>query len=114
MRNGDRKNVITIEQATDGARDALRQPVKAWAAFKTDIFCAIIPARGGETFDAGGKQRVATGLWRFRCAFYDVQGVVAKMRINFEGQFYNIVDVTPDHQCREDCIISAELQDGQA
>lgn len=112
MRNGDRNNVITIEVETDGAKDALRQPVKAWGPWKTNLFCGIIPVRGGENFNAGDKQRVSTAMFRFKCNFYDVVGATDKMRIDFEGQKYNIIAIKPDYQGREDCIFEAELQDG--
>lgn len=112
MRNGDRSNLITIQQEGETGRDRLNVPMTGWTTWR-QVWAGIIPQRGGEKVSEAG-QRFSQTVMRFRCAFMDVKGATSKMRIEFDGQVFNIQKILPDYQRRDDCIIEAELQDGAA
>lgn len=112
MRNGVRKNSISIEIETETGRDDMNAPIMGWGAWRSGVLAEVLARRGAELFDTESKQRYSQTYFRFRCALSDVEGINTTMRISFEGQTYEIQNILPDTQRHEDCLIEATLQDG--
>jgi hypothetical protein len=114
MRNGVRKNSITIEVATQIGTDEANDPIVTWGPWRSGVLAGVEARRGAELFDPETKQRYSEVYFRFRCALSDVSGINSTMRISFEGQMYDIRNILPDTQRHEECIIEASLQDGSS
>ena len=111
MRTGNLRNQITIQSRAQTGTDRQNAPIYTWSTWK-EVFTEIAARRGGESFSEENKQRFSQEYYRFRCRFYDVDGVSASMRILFDGQLYDIRSVLPDHNRRGHTLIEATLQDG--
>jgi SPP1 family predicted phage head-tail adaptor len=111
MRAGALRNLIQILRPHETGRDEENKPIVTWPLF-AEPFCEIVAKRGTEQFDPATKQRFSQVVYRFRCRYVEVIGIDATMRIEHEGQKYDIRGILPDEQQRDDVIIEATLQDG--
>lgn len=112
MRYGARNCAVTIQQKQTAGKNKVNEKIVTWVNWRADVFAEIIARRGGEKFDAETKQRYSSGTFEFRFLYSDVLGVSAAMRLVFEGQAYNILNLAPDHVKKEEYLIFAELQEG--
>lgn len=81
----DRRIIIESGTATQGADGT---EVTVWATFDT-VWAELIPQRGGESFS--NDQREARQDVQFKVL--KRTGITPKMRISYNGAFYNIRDV---------------------
>lgn len=112
MRGGALKHSITIQQRTEVGRNSANERIYEWTTF-AEVFCEIVARRGTEFHDEKTGQRYAQTWYKFRCRYFDVEGVTETMRISFDGQIYDIKTVMPELQKKDECIIEAALQRGQ-
>lgn len=108
MKAGRHKTEISIEQSSIVSMSAINEPVVTWSTWRT-VFVQVDPIKGREAFEV--NQRYSEQLYRFEGRFVELEGVDAKMRINFDGTLYNIRSILPDHQNREKIVIEAFAQD---
>lgn len=85
MRLGNLDRRIVIESATE-AQDSYGEAIKTWSTFAT-VWAKATPNRGDERFAANQIVAQADSMFRIRWQ----SGVTTKMRINYDGQIYDIV-----------------------
>lgn len=85
MRSGELSRRIVIELATE-AQDSYGEAVPTWSTFAT-VWAKVTPNRGDERFAANQIVAQADSVFRIRWQ----SGVTTKMRINYDGQIYDIV-----------------------
>lgn len=88
MRAGKLQRKVLIEQAVE-TQDSRGEPIAAWSTF-SPWWAEPIFNGGGESQAADQQQHGTAQLgWKGRY----LPGVVAKMRLNDNGVFYDIIDV---------------------
>jgi SPP1 family predicted phage head-tail adaptor len=84
---GDLRHRIVIEQYTE-TQDSTGQPTRGYTTFATSR-ASIEPLGGRELFDAQSVMPEANT----RIRLWYLAGLTEKMRILFEGVYYNILNV---------------------
>ena len=77
---------ITVQAALT-TEDALGQPVKTWATYKT-VWAQAYPIRGREYFEAGGNNAEANVRFRLNWR----SDITTEMRVLWRGVEHGIVD----------------------
>lgn len=90
MRAGMLRHQIVIQE-TSSIADSLGTKVKSWVTFAT-VNAEKDPQRGREFFAEHKVQDVLSTVWRIRY----LAGVTAKMRVAFNGEFFDIVSPPVD------------------
>jgi SPP1 family predicted phage head-tail adaptor len=104
MKAGELKRHVTIEKL-DGTRDGFGQEIPSWVSFAAGIWCKIEPLTGREIFNAQQVQAEVT----HRITMRYLSGVVAKMRINWNGRIFDIHSVRNlNEQSREIELLALE------
>lgn len=96
MSIGEKRHRVTIQQKTISRDNPERIAVESWVDVAT-IWAAVEPLRGREFFQAQAINAEVTTLIRIRYR----SGVLASMRILFDGVQYNIlsvIDVNSQHR----------------
>lgn len=112
MRFGSLDGVIDIEHKVLTGVSTSNEPVYEWRTWREDVFVGVKAKRGNEYFDNDSKHRYSETVTQFRAHLTDVDGMDAAMRIKFEGQYYDIKNVLPDYERKQDCLIDAVIQGG--
>lgn len=100
MNAGRLRHKIDIEQLVAGSpnQNEYGEPSEVWTVFLNDIWAAVEPLQGRELFAA--QEHHAEVTTRIRIRYRD--GVTAKMRVVFEGAYYDIKAVIdPERRHRE-------------
>lgn len=84
---GDLRHFITIERYTE-TQDSTGQPTRAYGTYAT-VRASVEPLGGKELFAAQSVMPDAST----RITMRYLAGVVEKMRVLFEGVYYNILNV---------------------
>lgn len=90
MRAGMLRHLITIQE-TSATADSLGTKVKSWVTY-AQVYAEKDPKRGREFFAENKQQDSLTTVWRMRY----LAGVTAKMRVSFNGEFFDIVSPPVD------------------
>lgn len=85
MRAGELNRLIDIDQATD-VRDAAGGVTQTWTIFAADVSAKVMPKRGREHVSGDRINVEFDTVFRIRY----LPGVVAKMRLRYEGVTYDI------------------------
>lgn len=110
MRRGRFRNQIVIKAQSQTGTSPTNQPIMEWTTF-TSPLCEVWTRGSDEKVE--GDQVHARTIYRFRCNHYDVVGVTAEMRIEFEGRTVDNGDaleierLLPDYQKRGFALIEA-------
>lgn len=89
VRGGDLRHVVTVQSYTDGAPDALGQPVRSWAALYTGIRAAIWPLTGREYLAA---QSINSKIdCKIRIRYH--AGIYSKNRVIWGARTFEIATV---------------------
>lgn len=108
MRAGELRNLLKIERKVAAGKDSLGMPIVDWHVFRR-MWGGVVATRGAEAMSAD-FQRYQQTLYRFRVRRAEADGVDPTMRIAYGGSYYDIRNLLPDEQAREDCIIEATVQ----
>ena len=87
MRAGELDRLIVIETPTEGQDDYSARTL-TWATFAT-VWAKVSPVRGRETVAADRALAQADTVFRV----YWLSGVTTKMRVSYDGQYYDIQHV---------------------
>lgn len=90
MRAGEFDRIIEIQSRRDTI-NAVGQPTPTWSTFAKHVPAAYEPMRGREYFEAQGMQVVDPARFRIRYK----RGVVAEMRVIFDGKIWDVAAVVP-------------------
>lgn len=110
---GDLNRQIIIEERTVGV-DALNQPNGAWTAISNGTVWANIKGYTGLRSISQGVDGVGATLDRYSIRVRFRTDVNVAMRVNHNGNFYDIIDIRQDYadQCWTDLICNIGLNDG--
>lgn len=112
MRRGALDRIIDIEHKINTGSTEINETTGNWVTFVDGAFAEVYSVRGAEIYDTVTKQRISEVVTRFRIDYTDAEGINTTMRVKYEGQYYDIKNVLPDHDRKQDCIIDAVLIDG--
>lgn len=87
INSGELRNLITIEQLTV-TKDAFGAPVETWTTFAT-VWAKIEALSGSELIAA--RQLYTSEIYTVQIRY--LAGVTQKHRINYQGQYWDIVQV---------------------
>lgn len=100
VRSGKKNSVVDIMQHTQtGVDPDYNTPVYSDTAWKSGIFCNIVPRRGRENVVEG--QIVAETWIKFEFEYFDVEGINQQMWILHNGVAYDISAILEDHTLKE-------------
>ena len=85
---GTLRHRVVIQQLTETPRDGFGAPARAWSAFATR-WASVEPLTGREIFEA--QQTYPRVDYRIRLRH--TEGITSKMRVDFNGRFFDIVGV---------------------
>jgi SPP1 family predicted phage head-tail adaptor len=83
------RHLVTI-QARTTSLNAYREDVSSWTTHR-QVYAGVEPVSGKE-YTAAGATR-AEVLVRLVCRYEDVSDVTTRMRVSFDSETYDIVDV---------------------
>lgn len=109
MRAGKLRHIIDIEQRSD-SQDASGQQVNTWTVFADDVYANVRPLRGEEQRAGDADRNPLTHEIEIRF----LSGVLPKMRVNFEGRYFNIVAVRDTEERQKQMFLDCQegLADG--
>jgi SPP1 family predicted phage head-tail adaptor len=99
MRAGSLRWRIAIEQSVS-SQNTLGEPVQAWIKL-TEVWAEKLDLIGREYFAA--SQTLGESVTRFRMRY--VAGIATRMRVNCDGDVYNIISVADPNGRRADLVL---------
>ncbi|WP_370677637.1 phage head closure protein [Pleomorphomonas sp. PLEO] len=110
MRSGRNRAEVQILHMQEGTTDEYGVPATTWPVF-IEANASVFIKRGGEQFKNGVSYSADTAVFTFR--YEDVDGINSTMRINFDGQLYEIKSILPDLMKHESTIVDAVIYNAQ-
>lgn len=114
LNSGRMQHVIRFEEPYTSSAGRANEPMTSWRKWR-DAYAEIRNTPGREFYQQGPNYPSTTGqtrtdqIFKFTCRYFDVLGVQHTMRIKFEGKYYNITDIQPDHRNLSETVIEARL-----
>ena len=99
------RNKIDIEQFTSTIDSNYGGEIQAWTVFANNIAAEILSVSGREFFAAQEQQNAVN----YKITIRYMAGILANMRINYDGAIYNIKAVLPDSTGKRFITLMAEI-----
>lgn len=105
MRSGTKTEQVVIQSFTT-SRDSRMEEIASWSAWRT-VWCRAEAKRGREFFADG--QRHAQTVYHLFFDYLDVDGLGLTMRVLWNGAYYDIKHIMPDHVTKAETMVEVAL-----